>query len=184
MLAGMMGNLDSYLNSASTLWTRDILRKYLVPGRDLDDVASGRLDLRLGRGLTVIFLVVGAYLSTLVTHIFQTMQWMLSMFQGPFLALLLFGMFWRRTTSWGGLAGIAVGLTTSIVLDAHKKAIFGYEDPYLHVAWWSFVAACATVFTVSLWTRPHPEERLRGVVYRRGGLSADPSGSPSSHRDA
>jgi SSS family solute:Na+ symporter len=171
MVAGMMGNLDSYLNSASTLWTRDILRKYFIRRTQLDEAASSKLDLRIGRVLVLVFLVVGAYLSIYMKTIFETMQWMLSLFQGPFLALLLFGMFWRRASSWGGLAGIVVGLITAGVLDRYTEAVFGYESALLHVAWWSFVASCAALVAVSWVTRPHPPERLEGLVYgsRLGG---------------
>lgn len=162
MVAGMMGNLDSYLNSASTLWTRDFIRRYFFPARLR---GSDRHDLRIGRILTVVFLVTGAAVSPWIDNIFETMQWMLSMFQGPSLALLLFGMLWRRTTGWGGLAGMACGLATSISLDIWKREIFGYENPYLHVAWWSFVASCAATVAVSLLTRPRPAHELEGLVF-------------------
>ncbi len=180
MVAGMMGNLDSYLNSASTLWTKDIIRRYFlrdpatrdpgdvepaVPPGATDDDDAGRLDLRVGRVLTVLFLITGVSLAPFIENIFKTMQWMLSMFQGPALALLLFGLFWRRATPAGGLAGMVVGLASSIALDAYAEAIFGWKEPFLHVAWWSFVASCVAVVAVSLMTRPHPEERLRGLVF-------------------
>ncbi len=180
MVAGFMGNLDSYLNSAATLFTRDLVRKYLVRGPS-DAVASGRLDLWLGRGLTVAILSFGAVLSTQIQHIFETMQWMLANFQGSFLALLLFGMFTKRATEAGGFAGIVFGLATAALLNWQKDAFFGhrsaegawvpYPNPYLHIAWWSFAAACAALVVASALTKPHPAERLEGLVYgtRRGG---------------
>lgn len=180
MVAGFMGNLDSYLNSAATLFTRDLVRKYVYKGPS-DAVASGRVDLWLGRGLTVAIVSFGAVLSTQIQHIFETMQWMLANFQGSFLALLLFGMFSRRATPSGGLAGIVFGLGTAAFLNWKKESFFGYwtaggawvpySNPYLHIAWWSFAVACTALVVASLLTKPHPAERLEGLVYgtRRGG---------------
>ena len=74
-------------------------------------------------------------------------------------------MLWKRTTAWGGLAGMLVGLVAAGVLDINKLAIFGYRDPYLHVGWWSFVASAVTVVLVSFATKPYSEERLRGLVF-------------------
>ena len=167
MVAGLMGNLDSYLNSASTLWTRDVLRKYFFrdPALKGETDASARLDLRLGRVLTVLLLICGVVVAPYITRIFEFMQLMLSLFQGPFLALLLFGMFWRRASAWGGLAGIVIGLSAALTLTLTGPRLFGYPNPYLHVAWWSFVVSCASVFLVSLLTRPHEAARLEGLVF-------------------
>lgn len=171
MLAGMMGNLSSYLNSAATLWTRDVLRKYVVKGEDLDPAASGRLDLRIGRCLTLIFLVAGAALSLWIDKVFETMQWMLSLFQGPFLALLLFGLFWKGATPAGGLAGIVAGLASAVLLNVFKGSFFGYHDdgvwtayenPLLHIAWWSFVASVVAVVGVSIGSGAPGERGVRG----------------------
>ena len=41
---------------------------------------------------------------------FDAFQTFLSFFQGSLLALLLLGMLWRRTTQWGGLSGMLVGV--------------------------------------------------------------------------
>lgn len=182
MVAGFMGNLDSYLNSAATLFTRDLVRRYVVRGPS-DPLASGRLDLWLGRALTAAILTFGAVLSTQIHHIFETMQWMLANFQGSFLALLLFGMFSRRATGTGGLAGIVVGLGAAVFLNWEKDRLFGhrapggdwvpYANPYLHIAWWSFAAACVAIAAASFLTRPHPAGRLEGLVFgtRRGAGS-------------
>jgi len=192
LLAGLMGNLTGYLNSASTLWTRDILRKYVFRpyGTAPEDESSARLDLLIGRVLTILFLATGAVLSIWVQNIFETMQWMLSLFQGPTLALLVLGMFWRRATAWGGFAGIVIGLCCSQFLNSWKQSLFGYwtnggtvwvgyENPYLHVAWWSFVAACVVMVVVSVFTRPYSAERLRGLVYGSPLGQTDPHSAQS-----
>lgn len=155
-LAGVMSNLDSYVNSATTMVVTDIYKPFVNPE------ATDRQCLRLGRALTFIFVAGGVGSSYVVEHgfrsVFEAFQTFLSFFQGPLLTLLLLGMLWRRTTQWGGLAGMVSGVLAATAL----KAFLGL--PYLWLAWWSFVAAFLAAVGISLVTKPHDTERLRGLV--------------------
>ena len=75
------------------------------------------------------------------------------------------GMLTRRATPWGGVAGMLIGVGTSITLTSAER-LFGVEGgvPFLWVAWWSFVSSLGAVTLVSAVTRPHPAEQLRGLV--------------------
>ncbi len=163
-LAGVMSNLDSYVNSASTLWVNDIYRPFVNPH------ASDRNCLVVGRWLVVVFLaggVAGAYfVRESFDSVFEAFQTFMTMFQGALLALLLLGMLSRRVTQWGGVAGMLIGVGTAATLHS-LRWILGpeHEVAYLWVAWWSFAAALGTTILVSLVTRPFDEERLRGLVY-------------------
>jgi len=168
-LAGLMSSVDSALNSAATIWTKDIYQKWIDPG------ASDRRLLGLGRVLTFIFVIVAAGLAPIVESfgsIYQAIQNFLTFIQGPSLALLLLGMFWKRTTGWGGLAGLISGLAFSITLfTMHRVShIFTQDDPFLFIAWWSFVGSVAMTVLVSLLTAPHKPEDLRGLVF---GITLD-----------
>jgi len=172
-LAGVLSNLDSYINSASTLVVTDLYRPLV---RDAED----RHYLFVGRALVVVFLAAGAVVSYLVIpvfgSVFEAFQTFMTFFQGPLLALLLLGMLTRRTTQWGGLAGMFLGIGTAVVMhsatflfDRQVGVLFPWFDlgkgiPYLWVAWWSFVAAMVGTILVSLVTRPYDKERLRGLV--------------------
>ncbi len=155
-LAGVLSNLDSYVNSASTLVVNDIYKPFIHPH------ATDRQCLRLGRVLVVLFVIGGVGASYLVDQwfgsVFEAFQTFLSFFQGPLLALLLLGMLTRRTTQWGGLAGMLTGVVTA----AGMTKFCG--SPFLWVAWWSFVAAVVSTVGVSLFTKPYDEQRLRGLV--------------------
>lgn len=160
--AALMSSVDSYLNSASTLWTRDIYQRFLRKN------ASDRHYLTVGRVLTVAFILFAVGFAPVTgkfSGIYVAMQTLLSIFQGPTLAILLLGMLWRRTTQWGGLVGLISGVVISASLSAMKKDIFICEDPFLYIAWWSFVGSLVITTVVSLFTRPHPLERLHGLVY-------------------
>lgn len=163
-LAGLMSSVDSALNSAATIWTKDIWQNYIV--KDAPD----RHYLILGRVLTLIFILLAIALSPIVKEfgsIYQAVQNFLTFIQGPSLALLLLGMLWKRTTGWGGLAGMIGGLSFSVSLFTLHRAygIFAQDDPFLFIAWWSFVGSVSVTVIVSLLTKPHSPERLQGLVY-------------------
>ncbi len=162
-LAGVLSNLDSYVNSASTLLVSDIYRPLIRPQ------ATDAQCLRLGRWLVVAFIVLGAGSAYLVDRwfesVFDAFQTFLSFFQGSLLALLLLGMLSKRTTQWGGLVGMITGVVTAALVHFWRPLIGdGGTTSFLWVAWWSFVAALLSAVAVSLVTTPYDEQRLRGLV--------------------
>jgi SSS family solute:Na+ symporter len=154
-VAGIMANLDSYINSASTLLVTDLYRPFLRPN------ASDEECLRLGRYLVVGLLVLGAILSFEVKSrfgsVFEAFQTFLSFFQGALFALLLFGMLTKRATAPGGVAGMLTGVATAAFLNATGQL-------YLWTAFWSFAAASLALVTVSAFTARKPDGELRGLV--------------------
>ena len=114
-VAGVMANLDSYINSASTLMVTDLYRPFVNPK------ASDARCLALGRVAVVVLLAGGAILSYEVkmrfASVFEAFQTFLSFFQGALFALLLFGMLTRKATPAGGVAGMVVGVATAAVLN-------------------------------------------------------------------
>jgi SSS family solute:Na+ symporter len=154
-IAGVMSNLESYVNSASTLVVTDLYRPFVRPR------ASDEECLSVGRVLVVLLLAGGAVLSYQVkvrfASVFEAFQTFLSFFQGALFALLLFGMLTRRATAPGAVAGMLVGVGTAALLSASGQL-------YLWTAFWSFVASAATLVAVSLVTKPKSDEELRGLV--------------------
>jgi SSS family solute:Na+ symporter len=154
-IAGVMANLESYVNSASTLLVTDLYRPFLRPK------ASDEECLALGRWLVVGLLALGALFSyqvkTRFGSVFEAFQTFLSFFQGALFALLLFGMLTRRATPQGGVAGMLVGVATAAALTSGGQL-------YLWTAFWSFVAASLTLVTVSAFTPGKSDEELKGLV--------------------
>lgn len=161
-LAGLMSSIDSMLNSTATLWTKDIYEKFIRTG------ASDRHYLAVGRLATVVLLLLGVITSPVSSYfegIYVAVQTFLSLFQGPVFSILLLGIFWRRTTQWGGLAGLIGGIGIAALMHIFKDKIFTINDPFLYVSWWSFVAGFVLAVLVSLVTAPHPDRRLIGLVF-------------------
>jgi SSS family solute:Na+ symporter len=162
-LAGLMSSIDSMLNSTATLWTKDIYEKFIR--KDAPDEHY----LIVGRIATVVLLILGVITSPVSERyegIYVAIQTFLSIFQGPIFSVLLLGMLWRRTTQWGGLAGLVGGMMSSGLMYWFKESLFTIEDPFLYVSWWSFVTGFIITIVVSLFTQSHPVSRLYGLVYR------------------
>jgi SSS family solute:Na+ symporter len=161
--AGLMSSIDSMLNSTATLWTKDIYEPFIKKG------ASDKHYLFVGKTVTVAILLFGiitAPVSSLYPGIYVAVQTFLSFFQGPIFALLLLGIFWKRATQWGGLAGLVIGITSSALMHIFSDVLFKIEDPFLYVSWWSFVVGLVVTLTVSLFTKAYEDEHLFGLVYR------------------
>ena len=166
LFAGLMSSIDSMMNSTATLWTKDIYEKYIKKN------ASDGHYLLVGRITTIVILLFGVLTSPISGYfegIYVAVQTFLSVFQGPTFAVLFLGIFWRRGTPLGGLIGYISGVTVSVTLYVLKGYLFTIEDPFLYVSWWSFLVGLMVTIVVSLFTKPHPQERLYGLVYRLAG---------------
>lgn len=163
-LAALMSSVDSYLNSAATLWTKDIYQNFFHP----DD--KERHYLVVGRICTAIFILMGILLAPLTEKfpsIFGYMQTMLSIFQGPLLALIVLGLLWKRATGRGAVIGLLLGVCTSSLLFWLKELIFSSPEPFLFIAWWAFLISLTTTIIFSLCTKPEPAEKIAGLTYQR-----------------
>jgi SSS family solute:Na+ symporter len=160
--AGLMSSVDSLLNSTATLFTKDIYEPFF--NKNADD----KHYLKVGKLTTLALLVLGVISSPIsgkFPGIYVAVQTFLSYFQGPLFAILLLGIFWKRTTQWGGLTGLIIGIIFAVYLNLFKAGIFTIEDPFLYVSWWSFVVGFVITFVVSLFTAPHSDSHLEGLVY-------------------
>ena len=53
----------------------------------------------------------------------------------------------------------------SFFLFAFRSHFFNIPDPFLYIGWWSFVLAIVVNVVVRYFTKPEPDEKLRGLVY-------------------
>jgi SSS family solute:Na+ symporter len=160
--AALMSSVDSLLNSTATLFTKDIYQPYIKNN------ANDKHYLMVGRITTLVLLVIGVITSPISAKypgMYVAIQTFMSYFQGPLFAILLLGIFWKRTTQWGGVFALILGIGFAIYLNVTKEQHFTIEDPFLYISWWSFVFAFIVNVTVSLVTKPHSKERLEGLVF-------------------
>ncbi len=165
-LAGVLSNLDSYVNAASTMLVHDFYRPWIRPQ------AEDAQCLRVGRCLVPVLLMAGVAVSYPVKQgfgsVFEAFQTFLSFIQGPLLALLRFGRLSRRANSTGALMGMVAGVLVAVLL-TFSESFFGVKGgiSFLWVAWWSFVASLLGVLVGSfLAPPPHPGD-LTGLMMGR-----------------
>jgi solute:Na+ symporter, SSS family len=165
LFAALMSSISGTLNSATTIFITDIwgqIRRWTGKPAYTEKQA-----LKMGRGFTAFLIIISAVFCKQIADresIYVFSQTILSMFQGPTLAILLLGIVWKRTTQWGGLAGLGLGVPFCFVL-YKTPDLFHSGDPFLFVSWWSFVFAVTVTIVVSLFTKPESEEKLRGLTW-------------------
>ncbi|MEM7003609.1 MAG: sodium/solute symporter [Pseudomonadota bacterium] len=155
IIAALQSSIDSAINSTSLMVTRDI-RHVLFKNQDPDS------DLKVGRYLTLVFLVAAMAIAPIISEmggIYQFIQTILSLFQGPMLALLILGAFTQRATATAGLWTLISGVAIAAV-------ILGLGVNMLYVAFITFIYALIALWVISGFTQPHSPEVLAKLTYR------------------
>ena len=112
--AGMMSSVDSILNSTATLFTKDIYEPYIKKD------ATDKHYLNVGKITTLVILLIGVVtspISSMYPGIYVAIQTFLSFFQGPLFAILLLGIFWKKTTAMGGLSALVIGIGSAVLMN-------------------------------------------------------------------
>ncbi len=159
VIAALQSTLDSILNSTSLLITRDI-RGVLSKQHDPDK------DLRIGRAISLIILLLGMAVAPVVESaggIYQFIQMLLSLFQGPMLALLIMGILTRHASPIAGTIVLVTGITLSFVLTTFS----------INMLWVAFISFIYSMFGLWLFSYffPNPlkdnSEELDRLVFAR-----------------
>jgi SSS family solute:Na+ symporter len=169
-MSGMAGNVTAF----NSVFTYDIYQSYFVKGK------SDRHYLYVGKAVTVagiLLSITTAYIAKSFNNINDFLQLVFSFVNGPLFATFLLGMFWKRTTGdgafWGLVAGTLAAACTHGMTIAEGKG--GWISPLYPissgmgqafiVAAVSWIVNFCTTILVSLFTKPKPEEDLKGLVY-------------------
>jgi len=177
-----MSSIDSYLNSAATILTNDLYKRFLVKNADDHHL------LRVGRLTTlglVIWAILFAHLLTRLSEssgIYAIFQTLMAFFQGPALAVLLGGLLWKRATGIAAVASFVTGVCFSVSLFTLSQPavytrlglepLFQISDPFLYFSIWAFLLSLTLLVIISLLTRPEPEEKVAHLVYHRRRTTA------------
>lgn len=182
-MSGMAGNVTAF----NTVWTYDIYQTHIRRG------ASDAHYLWMGRAATVggiALSVAAAYVAGAFNNIMDFLQLVFAFVNAPLFATFALGMFWRRSTGHGAFSGLVSGIAAAALhhgltlatgsVPGVKGGYFGVLANYpseLAQTFWTAIVAFSTCFVVtivvSLFTRPRPEEELRGLVYSLTARPAD-----------
>jgi SSS family solute:Na+ symporter len=155
IIAALQSSIDSSINSTALMITRDI-RHVLIKNHNPES------DLKIGRFLTLGLLLTAMTIAPYIGDlggIFNFLQFLLSLFQGPMLALLLLGALSKRATATAGIctlvSGVALAGFLSVVVELNL----------LYVAFFTFCYALPTLWVISGFTQPHSDEYLKNLTY-------------------
>jgi len=149
LIAALQSSIDSGLNSTALLVTRDV-RHVLFKNADKSK------DLKIGRYLTLTFLLAAMLTAPLIATmggIYQFIQTILSLFQGPMLALLVLGAFTERATATAGIVTLVSGVALAAM-------ILSLGVNMLYVAFITFITSLITLWVVSFFTERHTAEHV------------------------
>ena len=185
LIAGFMSGMAGNVSAFSTVWTYDIYRPLMhKTGSDSHYVLVGRWSILMGVAVSI----GAAYLVMHAHGIMDYVQALFSIFIAPLLAVIMFGMFWKRATPLAGFLGLLTGIVFSATLFVWVKlnpaalaqvALSPDARPMaenVFRAAWAFLFAAIVVLAVSLFTRPKPVAELEGLVY---GVTTLPAQEPA-----
>src|ERR1035437_1260824 len=124
LLAAFMAGMGAEVNSFNTVFTYDIWQTYIRRGR------RDRYYLNVGRVVTVVGILIGigtAFIASGYSNIMNYIQLLFSFFNAPLFATFILAMFWKRSTPWAGVAGLAAGTIGAAVMH-----FAGYHIAYFY----------------------------------------------------
>lgn len=159
-LAALMSQIDSTLNSASTLVTMDFVRRYKPE-------LSNRQLMKVGRMTTLIIMVLAVLWAPLIKEfgsLFKYLQTVFAYTVPPIVAMFLIGMFWSRANTGGAMAALIVGVIGGIALFIVNVTDI-WSIHFLYVV--TILAAISAVALVvgSLASPPPSAAQLDGFVW-------------------
>ncbi|QFZ22956.1 sodium:solute symporter family protein [Saccharothrix syringae] len=183
LLASFMAGVAANVSSFNTVFTYDLWQDYVKKDR------PDEYYLRIGRLATIggtVIAIGTAFLAAGYGNIMDYIQALFSFFNAPLFATFILGMFWKRMSAAAGWSGLVAGTLAAVAVFVMAETgvldLPGQGASFLG-AGVAFVVDIAVSVAVTLFTRPVPEERLRGLVYsltpkedRRHSTTGDDAG--------
>jgi SSS family solute:Na+ symporter len=157
LVSAGLSSISGVLNSSSTIVIKDIYERFIVKGKaDHHYFVAGRVA-TFGIIVASLLLVSIVAKSPLIMWLEQTL---LAILLGPFMAILILAIFWRRTNTPGSLIGYLVGSAFAI----YYQQVLG-QRVFFKISWWSFVVALAVTVVASLLTKRPKPEKVEGLTW-------------------
>jgi SSS family solute:Na+ symporter len=151
IFAAIMSTTDSLLLQGTSELVRNVLQHGILKNKQL----SKQFYERASRVVTLLLGVTALILALLgVDTVFFLVLLAFAGLASSIGPAMFAGFYWRRTTSWGILAGIITGTLATFIWYNGSNKLFG-----LHEGLPSFIIASIAVVVVSLLTKPSDVER-------------------------
>lgn len=169
-VAALMSQIDSTLNSASTLVTMDFVR------RARPDLTPHQL-MRVGQAVTFLFMVLAVLWAPQIGQfgsLFKYLQAVLAYTVPPVVALFVWGVLWRRANATGGFACLLVGVAGGVLFFAANEVMLDARAVhFLYVAPILFVLSSAVLVGASLATAPPEPDKIDNLVWSKRHYRAE-----------
>lgn len=142
LTAAIVASLAGKANSISTIFTLDLYKKYF------NREASEANQVRVGRIVIVIALIIGAVVAPVLRNFgqaFQFIQNFTGLISPGITAIFLLGFFWKKTTATAALLGAIVTIPAGIALEQLMSNL-----PFMHRMGWVFVIVVVLMILTSL----------------------------------
>ena len=151
LAAAIVSSLASMLNSTSTIFTMDIYRQYINKN------ASDKATVNTGRISAAIALIIACITAPLLGGIdqaFQFIQEYTGVVSPGILAVFMLGLFWKKTTNKGAIAGalasIPIAMYFKVAPKGWSSSSFFLDLPWMDQMGYTAVLSMIVIILVSL----------------------------------
>ena len=163
LLAALMSTVSGALNSAATLFSHDIYRRFFPQSSD-------RTLVRVGRWATLVGLILAVAWSPWLGRypsVFQGINAAICYIAPPITVVFVLGVFWRGASAKGAMvtliAGSALGFTV-FLLDWFKETT-GWSVPFMMAGFYLAVLCSAIMIPVSILSPDAPSEQRAALTW-------------------
>ena len=152
ILAATMSTADSQLLAASSSVSQNIVKEKLFPNME------EKTTMFIARLTLVAIAIIAVFLArNPESNVFKIVSFAWAGFGAAFGPVMLFSLFWKRTTKWGAFAGMVVGGVMVFVWKYVIATMGGVLAIYELLP--AFIFGCIAIVIVSLVT-PEPEKEI------------------------
>jgi len=162
-IAALMSQIDSTLNSASTLVTMDFIHK-IKPQLD------GKQLMKTGRWVTFIFMILAALWAPQIENfgsLFKYLQKVLSYSVPPVVAMFILGIFWKRANSQGAFVSLITGVIAGAIFFVFNEFLGYTSVHFLYIAPILFVICIIAMIIGSLLSSAPDAEKTAAFTWSR-----------------
>ncbi len=153
--AAIVSSLASMLNSTATIFTMDVYKEYI------DKNASDTKLVNVGRCSAIVALVIAILIAPMLGSLgqaFQFIQEYTGVVSPGILAVFLCGLFYKKTTSNGAIAGVLASIVIALLLK-----FLPINMPFLDQMMYTLILSMAVIVFVSL-SSSEVDDDEKGIV--------------------
>ena len=174
LAAAIVSSLASMLNSTSTIFTMDIYKQYI------DKNASDKKTVNVGRISAGVALLIACIMAPLLGGIdqaFQFIQEYTGVVSPGILAIFLLGLFWKKTTNNGAIAGALASIPIAMYFKVAPKgwstSAFFVDVPFMDQMGYTTILTMLVIAVVSYLENKGSDD-AKGITISKGLFNTSP----------